>query len=58
MDDGRSPGVEEEQASQDLATPTANHLWLGTKTTHVTGEGGREREEGGRMRGKEKEWGR
>ena len=58
MDDGRSPGVEEEQASQDLATPTANHLWLGTKTTHVTGEGGRE---GGRMkgeRGKEKEWGR
>ena len=37
MDDGRSAGVEEEEASQDLSSPTTNHLRLWSETTHVTG---------------------
>ena len=44
MDDGWGPGVEEEEATQDLSAPAANHLWLWPEATHVT----EERREGGR----------
>ena len=44
MDDGRSPGVEEEEAAQDLSAPAANHLRFRPETTHVTRERRREGE--------------
>ena len=44
MDDGRGPGVEKEEASQDLTTPASDHLQFGPKPPHVTGERERERE--------------